>query len=59
MCGVQWHSWYSIRLGVKELLVLDSLQEESLCCVLEQDTLSALSTGSTQEDRTKTLLAGM
>ena len=39
----------SVRLGIEWLLVRGS--PESLCCVLEQDTLSAAnSTGSTQED---------
>ena len=33
------------------LLVRDSLLVESLCCVLGQDTLSVVSTGSTQKDR--------
>ena len=40
-CAVQWLSWYSIRLGIKRLLVRVSVPEESLFSVLEQDTLSA------------------
>ena len=39
--GAQWLSWLSVRLGIEGLLVPDSLTTESLCCVLEQDTLSA------------------
>ena len=31
----------SVRLGIEELLVRDSPPVKSLCCVLEQDTLSA------------------
>ena len=37
---VQWLSWYSVRLGIEGLLVQASPKAESLCCVLEQDTLS-------------------
>ena len=34
-------SWLSVRLWIEGLLVGDSPSVESLCCVLEQDTLSA------------------
>ena len=39
--GVQWLSWQSIRQGIQGLLVCDSPLVDSLCCVLDQDTLSA------------------
>ena len=38
--GAQWLSWLSVRLGIEGLLVRDSPPAESLCCVLEQGTLS-------------------
>ena len=44
-----------LDLGLKGLLFCDS--RESLCLVLEQDTLSLLSTGPTQDDITEKLLA--
>ena len=39
-CEAQWLSLWSVRLGIEGLLVRVSPQGESLCCVLEQDTLS-------------------
>ena len=42
-----------LRLGIEGLLVLASPLAESLCCVLEEDTLytvTLLNAGSTQED---------
>ena len=30
-----------VRLGIKEMLVRDSLPVKSMCCVFEQDILSA------------------
>ena len=38
----QWLSWKSVRLGILGLLVKVSPQAESLGCVLERDTLSAV-----------------
>ena len=37
--GMQWLSQLSVKLGIKGLLVRVSSLTESLCCVLEQDTL--------------------
>ena len=34
-------SWYNVRMGIEGLLDRDSPPAVSLCCVLEQDTLSA------------------
>ena len=39
------------RLRIEGLLVRDIPTIESLCCALEQGTLSSLSTGKTQNDR--------
>ena len=47
---MQWLSWLSVRLEIKGLLVLASAGEVT---VLEQDTHLMLSTGSTQEDRSR------
>ena len=47
---MQWLSWQSVRLEIKGLLVLASHGEVT---VLEQDTHLMLSTGSTQEDRSR------
>ena len=42
ICGSQCLSGQGVRLGVEVFLVpAYTLVEESLCCVLEQDTLSA------------------
>ena len=32
---------YSVILGIEGLLVQDIMRVESLCCVLDEDTLSA------------------
>ena len=39
--GAQWLSWESVRLGIKGLLIRASPSAESLCCVFEQDPVSA------------------
>ena len=37
----QWLSWLSVRQEIEGFLVPDPSLAESLCCVLDQDTLSA------------------
>ena len=37
----QWHSWLSARLEIEWLLVQFLLPAELMCCVPEQNTLSA------------------
>ena len=41
MSRAQWLSWQSVSLGIEGLLVRVLSPTESLCCVLEQDTLPA------------------
>ena len=47
LCEAQWLCWYSVRLRINSLLVRASSLAESLCCVLEQSTLSAACTEDT------------
>ena len=55
MWEAQWLSWYSVRLGIEGLLVRVLPPAESLCYVLEQDTLSSW---KTHPEMTEKLLNG-
>ena len=42
ICRAQWLSWWNVGLEIEWLIVGDSLQTESPCCVFDLDTLSAV-----------------